>query len=83
MLRLISYLHQADLKWHDVMLSRTRGTREMSQTTKYVARARVLGSPRRQMRPSIVNISLLAAGCQEVVLAWAWTLDWHYDDYVT
>ena len=29
------------------------------------------------MRPSIVNISLLAAGCQEVVLvlAWAWTLD--------
>ena len=83
MLRLISYLHQADLKWHDVMSSRARGTREMSQTTKYVARAPLLGSPGRQMRPSIVNISLLAVGCQEVVLPWVWTLDWRYDDYVT
>ena len=55
----------------------------MSQTTKYVARAPVLGSPGRQMRPSIVNISLLAVGCQEVVLGWVWTLDWRYDDYVT
>ena len=43
----------------------------------------MLGSPGRQMRPSIVNISLLAVGCQEVVLGWVWTLDWRYDDYVT